>query len=246
MEMINMKIIENLMNKKITHSLLFSLFAGLAPAFSAIAAEAPKNPYAYENFKQRFSKEELMANHSVSPELKAALDAEYPNGNPPVNTSCLNDYFIKQERGRVIGSLLIRECAQAHNLNLVSAPIKKLYTSKKGKLRTIAQKINPSGSLFSLLQIMQLYKISKLTGFRDIQEFNIFNTQEGIAYVIDTEEGFSFIKDYLTHDKNFVAIFKRRTLKNCLQLRITPEAKEWVKKKIAKYETRTEEEIFYA
>lgn len=217
------------MNKMTKKSLIFSLLGFALPAMAMVA---PENPYAYENFKQRFSEEEFLAKHSVPLELKVILDKNFPQDiDPktysdfrPTEFSWLPGYFVKQEAERIIGSHLIRQCAQENNCNLISAPVKYFYKSGP-YLYAISQAIKISNTPFSLAQVKQIYKILKLTHYNDINPHNIANSSDEKAYFIDTEN-ISFT-GYCPYSGKFA--YLKLLLERGFEL--TEEAHLWLKNK---------------
>ncbi len=223
------------MNKMIKKSLILSLFAGFGFALPVMAMEEPKGPY--HELAKNISQKELVARYSVSPELKSVIDinlAPYICGKTlDINTveefSWLPGYMVKEEKARVIGSILIRQSAEKYGCKLVTAPIALFYMSQAGIPLSIESKTRISSNPFSLKQIKQIYKVSKVTDYRDIKPANILNTQEGIAVFVDTERD-AFV--------NVPPFSKLNYLGPLQSFSLTPEARKWLDKKIAKYKKR--------
>ena len=132
---------------------------------------------------------------------------------------------------RIIGAQLINRCAKDHNLS-IRAVEQKSYLDPDGALWIVAPKIIPSKRPFSLKQMRDLYKLAKLTGYGgDLHAANIFNTEEGNAFAIDTEEK-SFL-DFDISDSNVISL-KRRFSTFIME----PAAQEWIDTKLKKFELK--------
>ena len=128
---------------------------------------------------------------------------------------------------RIQGAQLINRCACENNLSL-RATEQQSYIDPKGAFWIIAPRIKPSTKPFSLRQMKDIYKLAKLTGyFGDLFASNIFNTEEGNAFAIDTEE-----KCFVDWDisEGIASDLKNRFSTFSME----PMAQEWVNKKIAK------------
>ena len=127
-------------------------------------------------------------------------------------------------------SVLIRACAQEYNLDAISSPYKKFYQNKWNDTYVVAPLIQAYDSRFTLEQIQQLYTIIKKTGFADAHKDNIFNTREGIIYIIDTEENPSFCPHKSWPLEEFVS-----ALDELRFLPKEPNATDWIEAKSEKY-----------
>jgi hypothetical protein len=244
---------------KVLKKLLISIAATAAFAGTSQAMERPFNYY--HQFPDAEKKALFILNNKIDQATSDLLDAKLKDAKsievkdlPQAARKLLAVYdaglettlVLKEENlvakhenlTRIVGAHVINTCAQAHKLS-VKAPIKKHYNYKKVTDWVIAPLIKPLDRPFSLLQIKDLYKLSKLTGYADMHAANIFNTEDGTV-IIDTEEhAFTSgnIKRY--HIKNFQD-------KIC-SLAMEPEARVWLNTKIAKLATKqTEEDIFDA
>lgn len=132
---------------------------------------------------------------------------------------------------RIIGAQLINRCAKDHNLS-IHATEQKSYLDPNGAFWVVAPKIKPSIRPFSLKQIKDLYKLAKLTGYAgDLHAGNIFNTEEGNTFAVDTEEK-SFL-DYEIIDSNIKDL--RRRFSTFI---MEPDAQQWIDTKLNKFETK--------
>ncbi len=246
---------------KVFKSLLLPIAA--ITALIAGNSHAMERPYNYHHqFKEKAQKDLLIESKIVDESTKKILDSttatdisdvdcselpeaaqkdlkRFPRGLSRVRILKEHNLVVKQELNRIVGAHIINTCAQANNL-LVQAPDKKLYYDKNNQPLVVMPKVNAIDKAYSLAQIKDLYKLSKLTGYCDFHNANIFNTAKGIAVVIDTEEKSFEESDIKTwHIRNFQKVICSLTME--------PEARKWLNTKIAKLATKqTEEEIFDA
>lgn len=128
---------------------------------------------------------------------------------------------------RIEGAHIINKCAQDNNLLTVRAPVKKCYRDATGLLWIVAQRIKPSAKPFCLQQIKDIYKLAKLTHYCDLHAANIFNTQEGISFVIDTEK-----KSFADPDISEWVVPSLQDKFSSLSME--PEAQNWLNTKLSK------------
>ncbi len=186
------------------------------------AMEKPGN-YNFEAFSKRHPIEELEKDHSVKPHIKAIIDEklQYTLAPGANRFSWLPNYIMKCKPSRLQGSLLIKKCARECNCNLVDTPTKQLYKTSWGDFYIVEKEINLSRQPLSLQQIKQLYKVFKKTNYQDVNLGAVLNTQEGIAYIVDTE-----------HDSFKKPLFGNVTLAQKLSvLPMDADAKQWVDRK---------------
>lgn len=132
---------------------------------------------------------------------------------------------------RIIRAQLINRCAKEHNLS-IRATEQKSYLDPNGAFWVIAPKIKPSTKPFSRTQIKDLYKLAKLTGYAgDLHAANIFNTEEGHAFAVDTEEK-SFL-DYDISDSDISDLRRRFST-----FTMEPDAQQWIDAKLTKIEAK--------
>lgn len=208
--------------------LIFSLSAGLGFALSVHAMEEPTGPY--HEFSKTISQQDLIDRYSISPELKSVIDINLPKIiTKPKEFPWLPGFIMKHEHGRVIGSLLIRNAAQKHGCNLVTAPPAQWYNTQWGQRCSVERMIQISKVPFSIQQAKQLYKICKVTNYSDIHDGNIFNTSDGIMTIVDTERH-SFMYNGVYTKLDYLQFMKN--------LNFTHDAQQWLQKKIKKYEKK--------
>lgn len=212
------------MNFNIKFLLLNTAFV----ASYAFGMEAPDTIVEnYENFIRRTSTKQLLKNHSVNPELKQLIDQNLPSGfNHVAAFPWLPEYIMKKDAFRIFGSLYIKACAHQNNCDAVSCPDKFIYSAPNGTQYIIAKKIIPNNKPLSLNQVKQLYKIAKKTGYRDLHNGNIMNTDSGIMYIIDTEAS-SFCSEYHFVDIKAIVISQLMYMYNSLDF----NAGQWLKEK---------------
>ena len=243
---------------KVFKKLLISIAAIVAFAGTSQAMERPFNYY--NQFPDAEKKALFIFTSKIDQATSDLLDTKLKNAKsidlkdlPEATKKLLRTYpaglattlVLKEENlvakhgnlSRIVGAHVLNTCAQAHNLS-VKAPIKKHYQLKTNDW-VIAPLIKPLDRPFSLLQIKDLYKLSKLTGYGDMHAANIFNTEDGTV-IIDTEEkAFTSVDIKHYHIKNFQG--------RICSLSMEPEARVWLNTKIAKLTTKqVEEETFDA
>jgi hypothetical protein len=202
---------------------LFLPIAVIAAFVGTSQAMEKPNTYNFEVFSKKHPIEELEKDHSVKPHVKELIDAklQYTLATGANRFPWLPNHIMKSKPSRLQGSLLIKKCARECNCNLVDTPTKQLYKTSWGDFYIVEKEINFSRQPLSLQQIKQLYKVFKKTDYQDINPGAVLNTQEGIAYIVDTE-----------HDSFIKPLFGNVTLAHKLSvLPMDADAKEWVNKK---------------
>jgi hypothetical protein len=223
--------------------------------FSQIQCMESDDAYFYYNFSKNVQMPALLERHTVNDELKAKLDTilrlkQYKvisSGNQykestfeTLETSELPNYMIKtNDPTRIVGALLINECAQRYGL-AVYAPHKQYYTDASGMPYVIAPKIKSSNEPFSLKQIQGMYTIIEKTGFEDLPS-NIINTEDGVVCIIDTQKR-SFSPDPNFHTARFPSQYGGRCFLVALNylsfLYSQEDAVCWLRQKIRETEQK--------
>lgn len=201
------------------------------------------NKYFYAEYEKRTPDEELIKKYPATPAYMAYVNKEIDKSGLRFTSKA--PYLFKYNRAmsRLRGSLLIRECAQEFDLDAVSTPEKLLRVNDDGTIQivggeevVVVRGIKSHSVPFCLKQIQQLCKMIKKTGFADIKDANIFNTQEGIAYVIDTEiRSFYVPGNFACCTKYDLVTFYERMKK---LLTMEDKAKEWLEQKIEKQKSK--------
>lgn len=134
---------------------------------------------------------------------------------------------LRRGSSRILGAQVINRCAQENNLS-IRAPEQKYYRDPQEVIWIVASYIKPSTKPFTLQQMRDFFRLAKLTGYHgDIYASNIFNTEDGQAFAIDTEK------------KSFADWPMVETYCDSLRERFStfimePEAQDWVNRKLAK------------
>lgn len=227
---------------KIFKKLLIPIVS-IAAFFSSNQAMEINKKYFYAEYAKLTPDEELIKRYAATPEYVAYVNKEIDNSGLRFTSKA--PYLFKYNRAisRLRGSLLIRECAQEFGLDAVSTPEKLLRVNDDGTISRVGDEevvivrgIKSNNVPFSLKQIQQLCKIIKKTGFADIKDANIFNTDEGIAYILDTEiRSFYVPGNFDCCTKYDLVTFYERMKK---LLTMESKAKEWLDQKIAKQKNK--------
>ncbi len=230
---------------KISLASLAILFAGQSQAME----QEYDGKYWYATFSDQISLEEIVKNHTVSPEVavtlddlfnKEALQKNIDNGTVKklakniYESSALPEHIIKKHgAARLIGALAIQQCADEYHCDAVKIPIKKAYIDQQANDYAVEPKIIVANAPFSLQQIQQLVIIIQKTGYFDVHDKNIVNTAQGIAYFIDTEPGaFEFGKMSFPPEPAYLLLL----LKRLTYLPMEPDAQKWLAKTIEEKE----------
>lgn len=216
---------------------LLIYIASIAAFFGSSQAMEINNKYFYAEYEKRTPDEELVKKYTANPEFMAHVTAEMNKAEAWWTSKGPYVFKYNNAISRVRGSLLIRECAQEFDLDAISAP-EKFFKIRDGKIVTtsdgpivFARGIKSNNIPFSLKQIQQLCIIAEKTGLADIHDGNIFNSQEGIAYTIDTEIRSFCVPGNLgccATEYNFVTFLER--MKKLLTME--DEAKDWLAQEI--------------
>lgn len=243
---------------KVFKKLLLPIAAIAAFAGNSHGMEKPKkHSYNFWEYCEKFTEKQVIEQNLVDEKTKEILDRDLPHvtgidtKNLPkhilekldeysfglMRNSALEQHqlLIKYDVSRVLGSQLIKKCAAENNLDAVSAPIKKCYIDRRHNYEQtliIVPKIQPSAKLFSLKQIQQLYRLAKLTGFQDFHAANIYNTDSGIAYAVDTEYK-SFMNQYRIPSSHPLCSLVPG-LEKLSEVPMESDAQKWIDKKIYK------------
>lgn len=228
---------------KLFKNLFLPVAAWLTFACNSHAMDKINNKYFYAEYEKRTPDEELIKKYAATPAYVAYVNKEIDESGLRFTSKAPYLFRFNRAISRLRGSLLIRECALEFGLDAVSAPETLLRVNDDGTILiaggeevVIVRGIKSNNFPFSLKQIQQLCKMIKKTGFADIKDANIFNTDEGIAYILDTEiRSFYVPGNFNCCTKYDLVTFYERMKKH---LTMDDKAKEWLDQKIAKQKNK--------